>query len=55
VLFFRDSTVNVIAAILDSRAIEMRVADQLIAENANLVPGARTSMSEDFGDVAVSC
>lgn len=55
VLFFRDSTVSVIAAILDSRATEMRVADQLIAENANLVPGARTSASEDFGDVAVSC
>jgi hypothetical protein len=55
VLWFRDSTVNIIAAMSDANAVEMRVADQLIALNADVVPDARTSASDDFGGVTASC
>ena len=54
-LWFRDSTVNIIAAMSDANAVEMRVADQLIALNADVVPDARTSASDDFGGVTASC
>jgi hypothetical protein len=55
VLYFRDSTVNIIAAVQDHRAVEMRVADHLIAENARVISAARASVTEDFGPVTAPC
>ncbi len=55
VLHFRNSTVNVIAAMQDARNVELDVASQLVAENAQVVTGSRSQISEGFGPVTATC
>jgi hypothetical protein len=57
VLHFRDSTVNIEAAMADGRSVdvELYVASQLVAENASVIAGSRSQVSEDFGPVTATC